>query len=148
MKTAIKKMLIAALMLAFAPVCASAQESGPTGVWLYPNQRFAVAIVPCGEELCGKVAWLKSPEDAQGQPRIDISNPDAALRTRPILGLTVLQGLRQVDDHNWENGTIYNPDDGVQYSATLAVANDGTLHIHVYQLVAFLGKTIVLTRMS
>jgi uncharacterized protein (DUF2147 family) len=148
MKHAIKKMLIAALMLAFAPMSAGAQEPGPTGVWLYPNQRFAVAIVPCGEQLCGKIAWLKSPDDAQGQPRLDAANPDPTLCARPMLGLTVLQGLRQVDDHTWENGTIYNPDDGSHYSATLSVASDGTLHVHAYVMVAMLGKTIVLTRLS
>ncbi len=148
MKHAIKNVFFAALMLAFAPLSAIAQEPGPTGVWLYPNQRFAVEIVPCGEQLCGKIAWLKSPADAQGQPRVDAANPDPTLRARPMLGLTVLQGLRQVDDHTWENGTIYNPDDGNQYSATLSVASDGTLHVHAYVAVAFLGKTIVLTRMS
>lgn len=148
MKKAMKTVLIAALVLAFAPICAAAQGPGPTGVWLYPNQRFAVAIVACGDKLCGKIAWLKSPEDAQGQPRFDSANPDPALRTRPILGLTVLEGLRRVDDHTWENGTIYNPDDGSHYSATLSVADDGTLRVHAYVLVALLGKTIVLTRVS
>lgn len=148
MKNALTTILIAASVLAFAPISAGAQVPGPTGTWLYPNQRFAVAIVPCGEQLCGKIAWLKSPQDAQGQARVDAANPDPALRTRPILGLTVLEGLRQVDDHTWEDGTIYNPDDGNRYSATLSLASDGTLHVRAYEIAALLGKTIVLTRMS
>jgi uncharacterized protein (DUF2147 family) len=148
MKHAIKKVLLAALILAFAPMSASAQDARLTGVWLYPNQRFAVAIVPCGEQLCGKIAWLKSPDDSQGQPRVDTANPDPTLRARPMLGLTVLQGLRPVGDHTWDNGTIYNPDDGSHYSATLSVASDGTLHVHAYMMVAMLGKAIVQTRVS
>lgn len=143
-----KTVLIAALMLAFAPTVVGAQEPAPTGVWLYPNKNFEVAIVPCGTQLCGTIAWLKSPADAQGQPRFDTENPDPTLRTRPLLGLTVLQGLRQADDGTWQDGTIYNPEDGSHYSATLSVASDGTLHVHAYMVVAMLGKTIVLTRVS
>lgn len=139
---------IAAFVLALAPFAAGAQQPAPTGVWLYPNKNFEVAIVPCGTQLCGSIAWLKSPNDAQGQPRFDAENPDPTLRARPLLGLTVLQGLHQADDGTWKDGTIYNPEDGSYYSATLSVASDGTLHVHAYMMVAMLGKTIVLTRVS
>lgn len=148
MKKTIMNLSIATLMLASAHASVSTQEPGPKGVWLSPNQRYAVAIVSCGQDLCGKIAWLKSPNDAQGQPRVDAANPDPALHTRPILGLTVLQGLHQVDDHTWEDGTLYNPDDGGQYGASLSVASDGTLHVRAYELAAIFGKTIVLTRVS
>lgn len=145
---AMKSAIIAAIMLAFVPTSVSAQESALTGVWLFPNKRFEVAIGPCGEQLCGKIAWLKSPMDEQGQPRTDHANADPALRQRPLLGLTVLEGLRQVDDHTWEDGTIYNADDGASYSATLSIASDGTLHVHAYEFVPLFGKTIVMTRVS
>ncbi len=143
-----KSATIAAIMLALLPISVRAQEPALIGVWLYPNQRFEVAIVPCGEQLCGKIAWLKSPADAQGQPRMDCKNADPALRQRPLLGLTVLQGLRQVDENTWEDATIYNPDDGTSYSATLSIASDGTLHMRGYEFIALLGRTVVLTRVS
>jgi len=143
-----KTMLLAALMFALVPLAALAQQPAPTGVWLYPNKRFEVAIVPCGDQLCGTIAWLKAPEDAKGAPRVDCWNADPALRARPLLGLVVLQGLHQVDDHTWEGGTIYNPDDGSHYSAIVSIAGDGTLHVHAYVLLAILGKTIVFTRVS
>lgn len=143
-----KSILLAAFMLALAPMSASAQQPAPAGIWLYPNKNFEVAIVPCGAQLCGNIAWLKSPDDAQGRPRCDTANPDPALRTRLLLGLTVLQGLHQADDGSWTDGTIYNPNDGNNYSATLSVASDGTLHVRAYMAIAMLGKTIVLTRVS
>jgi uncharacterized protein (DUF2147 family) len=139
---------IAAILSALVPIGACAQDVAPVGVWLYPNKRFEVAIVPCGDQLCGKIAWLQSPNDAQGQPRVDGANGEPSLRARPLLGLTVLEGLRQTDDHTWNGGTIYNPDDGARYSATLSVESDGTLHVHAYMVVAMLGKTVVLTRVS
>ncbi len=145
---ATKITVIAAMMLALVPTAVDAQDLAPVGVWLFPNKRFEVEIAPCGGHLCGKIAWLLSPADAQGDPRTDRENADPALRNRPLLGLTVLRGLRQVDAHDWEDGTIYNADDGASYSATLSIASDGTLHVHAYEFVALLGKTIILTRVS
>lgn len=120
----------------------------PIGVWLFPNNRFAVAIVSCGNLLCGKVSWLKAPMDDHGQPRVDNQNPDTSLRSRPILGLTVLTGLHRNADGDWEGGQIYNPDDGSYYAATLAVNDNGTLRVRAYVGVPMLGKTLTLTRVA
>jgi uncharacterized protein (DUF2147 family) len=120
----------------------------PIGVWLFPNQRFAVSIDRCGDQLCGKIAWLKAPCDGHGLPRVDSENADPTLRSRPILGLTVMTGLRQTADGDWEDGAIYNPDDGSHYLALLSMNEDGSLRIRAYVGTPVLGKTLVLTRMA
>jgi uncharacterized protein (DUF2147 family) len=148
MWNALKLAVIAAGLLAAAPTFASAQDLAPTGNWFYPDKRFELAIVPCGAGLCGRIAWLQSPQDASGRPRLDYRNPDPTLRTRPLLGLTVLDGLHQTADGTWEGGKIYNPDDGASYSANVALAGDGTLKVRAYEVMALIGKTIVLTRAS
>jgi hypothetical protein len=45
--------------------------------------------------LCSKNIWFKWPNDAQGLPLIDLKYKDPALRSRPLLGLKILQGLRR-----------------------------------------------------
>ena len=92
----------------------AAQNQTPVGVWLHANKRIRVEIAPCGDRLCGKIIWFRWPNDAQGLPLVDLKNKNPALRTRPLLGLTVLKDLRPADDgRTWTGGEVYNPDDGV-----------------------------------
>ncbi|MGD0191409.1 MAG: DUF2147 domain-containing protein [Rhizomicrobium sp.] len=136
---------------AISPASAGAGDlrlASPIGRWLFQNNRFAIDIGPCGGRLCGKISWLKAPRDAAGLPRVDAANADAGLRARPVLGLTVLTGLRQTDDHTWEDGDIYNPEDGNHYNATMSVNEDGTLSVRAYAGMPFIGKTLNLSRID
>ncbi len=67
------------------------------GVWMIEDE-VALAVAPCGEgdALCGRIVWLRTPRDDAGRPKRDAMNPDAALRERPLCGLTVLDGLLPV----------------------------------------------------
>jgi len=125
-----------------------AQKSTPIGIWIFQNNRFAIEIDPCGDRLCGKITWLKAPNDARGLPRVDSENADTSLRTRSVLGLTILSGLRRTDARNWQDGNIYNPDDGGHYQASMSMNDDGTLRVRAYLGVPMVGKTLRLTRMS
>jgi len=118
----------------------------PVGVWLHANERIKIQIVPCGELLCGNIIWFKWPNDAQGLPLVDLKNADPALRARPLLGLTVLYGLRRTGKNTWEDGYVYNPDDGENYRADMTIQNDGTLCIRAYVLISWFGHTLIWTR--
>ena len=138
------KYAFAALLIACAAgavPATAAPAASPLGVWLFQNNRFAIQIDSCGDQLCGKITWLKA-------PCVDSKNDDPALRTRPVLGITVLNGLRRTADGTWEGGEIYNPDDGGHYQAMLSVNDDGTLKVRAYEGVPLFGKTLRLTRMS
>jgi uncharacterized protein (DUF2147 family) len=138
-------MWLAAVVLAATPV--GAQSPTPVGIWLHDNKRIEIEITPCGQTLCGKLVWFKRPNDAQGSPLVDLKNPDSALRTRPLLGLIVLDGLHRTGANTWENGNIYDPDDGVTYAASMSMQDDGSLQVRAYVLLPILGKTFVWTRM-
>jgi uncharacterized protein (DUF2147 family) len=136
-------LLLFALLTA-APACA--QSPTPVGVWLHPNKRIEIEIAPCDERLCARLVWFRRPNDAQGLPLADVKNPDPALRTRALLGLTVLQGLRRTGERTWEEGRVYDPDDGGDYSASMSIQQDGTLRVRAYVLLALFGKTLIWTR--
>jgi uncharacterized protein (DUF2147 family) len=131
-------------LLSTAPTAAEGRT--PVGVWLHANGRIWIEIAPCGDRLCGKLVWFKWPNDAQGLPLVDLKNANPALRSRPLLGLTILQGLRRTGEGTWEEGRIYNPDDGVDYRALVSIAGDGTLRVRAYVLVPLLGKSFIWTR--
>jgi len=108
----------AALLLALARP-ASADDS-LLGRWVTPGASAVVELARCAEAstICGTVRWLWEAADDRGRPRLDSQNADAKLRTRPLLGLTILAGLVPRAGGGWE-GSIYNPEDGQTYRAIL-----------------------------
>ena len=135
--------VVSALLLQASP--AIAQDPTPVGVWLHPNKRIEIEIEPCGDRMCAKIVWLKRPYGDNGLPLADIKNKDPALRTRPLQGLNVMQGLRDAGDNNWEDGEIYNPDDGENYRTQMSIEKDGNLRIRAFALVPLLGHTLIWT---
>ncbi len=129
-----------------AATSVGAESPTPLGVWLHDNKRIEIEIAPCGDRLCGKLVWFRWPNDAQGLPLVDLKNSDSTLRTRPLLGLTVLDGLCRTGEDTWEDGHIYDPDDGVDYSASMSIWDDGTLRVRAYEFFPILGKTFIWTR--
>jgi len=134
------------LFVLLAATPAIAQSETPAGIWLHANKRIRVAISLCGGRLCGKIVWFKWPNDAQGLPLVDLKNKNPALRTRPLLGLTVLRGLHRTGENTWTGGKIYNPDDGMDYEAQMSIQDDRTLRVRAYVLLTALGRTQIWTR--
>jgi len=65
---------------------------------------------------------------APRSPRLDTNNADPSLRARPLIGLSILSGLKPRIDGGW-SGQIYNPEDGQTYRATLRRVGADTLEV-------------------
>lgn len=115
------------------------------GVWVdnqeSDRQKVGVLIEDCDGLLCGRIYWLKKPL-YRGQPKRDRHNPDAALRDRPLCGLRILTGFQRAEDGTWNDGEVYNPNDGRTFSSTLHLENDGSLQIRGYIGISLFGKTV------
>ncbi len=110
----------------------SQSASDATGTWLTEDGRAKIRIEHCGEankRICGFVVWMKDPLTEEGQPRLDINNPDPAKRHRPSLGMELMSGLKPDDDQHYA-GEIYNADNGKMYSITLSVESQDELKVH------------------
>ncbi len=125
-----KRLFVVALFAMGLPAAASAALAGSdaTGVWRMANGKVTVHLAPCGSNLCGTVIGLKKPLDKQGKPKLDKENPNASLRHRPVIGLTILSNLKPSGDGRW-NGTIYNPDDGNTYKSKLRLQNANMMKV-------------------
>ncbi|OFX10577.1 MAG: hypothetical protein A2516_09065 [Alphaproteobacteria bacterium RIFOXYD12_FULL_60_8] len=134
------------LVALFAVGAAWAKPASPVGIWLHPNQRIHVEIVPCENRLCGQIVWFRWPNDAEGLPLVDLKNPNPALRGRPLMGLQVLDGLLRAEDGTWGNGRIYNPDDGAEYQANMSIGDDDAVRVRVFRLMPIFGETLIWTR--
>ena len=141
----IKAGMTAGAMLVLALAGQAMADSGANGVWLMENGKVTVRISSCSGNLCGTIVGLKKPLDKEGRPKRDKDNPNPALRNRPVIGLTILNGLSPRGDDRW-SGTIYNPDDGNTYDSDVMLVNDRTLKVK--GCVAFVCKTRKFTRIN
>jgi uncharacterized protein (DUF2147 family) len=126
----------------------SEQGATPIGVWMHASERVKVEITPCGEHLCGRIVWLSWLDEPEDLPLVDLNNSDPNLRARPLVGLTVLRDLRRTDARSWEDGKIYNPVDGKDYSALMSIGDDGSLRVRAYVLLPLFGQTLHWSRAS
>ena len=142
----IPRFLLALLLVLLIPSSAGSDSPTPVGIWLHANKLIRVEVVPCADRLCGRIAWFKWPNDAKGLPLVDLKNPNPALRKRPLLGLTILRGLRRTGERTWEDGEIYNPINGRDYQATMSIKAYNTLRVRAYVLIPMFGETQIWTR--
>ena len=106
---------IAAASAVFA-ISGMAAAADVKGVWLRETGTSKVRIAPCGDALCGTIAWEQT-------PRADANNPDPAKRTRPLVGVQVFFSMKPAGEDRW-NGSAYNPEDGKTYSGSMILSGE------------------------
>lgn len=105
-------------------------QADVTGTWSTVEGKSHVVIAVCdGDKFCGTINWLKEPNNEEGAPKKDINNKDEGLRDRGILGISLLKGLEKTGDNEWDDGYIYNPEDGETYSSEMKLIDDNTLAV-------------------
>ena len=144
-------LLLGCLLLSL-PVFADDADA-VVGKWLTADGKAQVEIVKDGDSYGGTIVWLKEPlypaDDAKGmagQTKVDRENPDAALKTRPIIGLPLIAGFKYAGDSVWNDGTIYDPESGKTYSCKMTLMMDGRLKVRGYIGISLFGRTEIWTR--
>ena len=118
---AMRALLPAVLLLAFTSAAhASPAGDSVMGRWKTQSGHGIVELARCGTSVCGKIVG-----GSGGEP-LDVKNKNAALRTRQLVGLTMMSGYRETAK-GWAGGTIYNPEDGGAYGSELKPGPSGTL---------------------
>ena len=97
--------VLTAVALGSSLSVAAASASGPEGLWTREDGAASVRIAPCGDALCGQVAWLK---DAGGPGRV---------------GERVFFDMKRTGAGRW-SGSAHNPEDGRDYDGTMTLAGN------------------------
>ena len=59
---------------------------------------------------------------------MDLANPDENLKHRTLRGIDFVSGFNYSEkDDKYENGKIYNPENGKSYNSYMKMQKDGTL---------------------
>ena len=94
-------------------VSAVAYSQGVIGKWVTEGGDSQVEIYQNGDQLCGKIVWLK-----KGDGQLDVHNPDKSMRSRKLIGVNILTGLKKKGD-KYEGGKIYNAKNGKTYKCSI-----------------------------
>ena len=112
------------------------------GKWITDDRTAIVLVAPCtpgAATLCGWINRFLVPERAGGAT--DDKNPDKALRSRKLIGVAILTGLK-ANANQW-TGRGYTPKEGRNFNARVRIEN-GNLSLR--GCVAIICRTVVWTR--
>lgn len=133
----------------YMPHSADSNGEEIVGVWETGNGKARVKIDKAGEKFQGKIVWLREPLNEEGKPKVDKNNPDESLRKKPLLGYSMLKDfLYSESAEAWEDGTIYDPENGSTYSCIIKMKDENTLEVRGYIGVSLFGRTDVWKRVQ
>jgi uncharacterized protein (DUF2147 family) len=140
-----RNLVIAASAILVLAAATPAKAGDPRGNWMTDDGKAKIAIVSCGGALCGNIVALTEPNDpATGKPKTDSNNPDAAKRTRPMLGVQIVIDMKPDSADKWK-GQVYNAEDGRTYSGSITLVDAKTLTLQGCAL-GFICKSRTWTR--
>ena len=116
------KMVFIGMILALAPL-ATAFAQDVIGKWKLGTGTAIVEVYQEGDVYNGKIVWLKNPTRADGTPVVDHNNPDEKLRSRQLMGLNMLSGLKKKGSE-YTGGKIYDPANGKIYYCSMEVVGN------------------------
>lgn len=127
--------------LAFSGTTAAAGELA--GIWATSDGEAHVEFVSCDSGQCANIVWLQEPQSTiDGKPKRDRNNPDASLRGRPIMGLSILTEIQARPEGGWY-AESYNPKDGETHDITLQQVDGGNLKLTGCALGGLICKSFI-----
>jgi len=122
---------------------AQVETDAIVGTWLAISKsgKGHIQIFKEGDKYFGKIAWIDEPNDANGKPKLDANNPDAKKRNQPILGLVNLRNFTYAGGKVWENGKVYDPEAGKDYSCKMTLKDANTLDVRGFIGISLIGRT-------
>lgn len=93
------------------------------GEWRTPDA-MNVQILMCDHSACGRIVRMSDPSIP------DMYNPEPRLRTRPVLGIQILYGMRRSGAEGWK-GQIYRYASGYSYPVRLSSIDRAKLKVEV-----------------
>lgn len=131
---------IASLVLVTAaPVQAEAGDA-IVATWLTSNGEAKIHFAKEGSDYVGRVVWLKTPNNKDGQPVTDEKNPDAKLRTRQMMGAAIVWGMH-FDGKEYVDGRLYDPESGSTYKGKATVESADKLTLRGYVGIPIFGRS-------
>ena len=103
-----------------------------------------VEVYEADGKIHGRIVWVSKshyPEDDEqgmgGMPSVDRNNPDESLRDRSLIGLELMRDFKHNGKNKWEDGRIYDPENGKTYRCKLTLKDKDTIELFGYIKIGF-----------
>ena len=112
-----------------------AQADVLLGEWINEKKDARIKIYKLGNIYNGRITW------GEGENSKDVKNPDPKLRSRELVGSSILIGFTYSGDNTWVDGTIYDPREGKTYSCKITLKNKNTISIRGFVGISMFGRS-------
>lgn len=105
------------------------------GKWISLQKNVIVEVYKEDQVFKARVCWFRDSDNPMKPVsiRTDLHNPDENLRSRKILGMDILKNLvYNPKTKRWEDGIIYDPKSGREWSSVVYLNNRGLLEVKGY----------------
>lgn len=135
-------MLLAAMLMSAAAM--SAQNADAIlGTFLSENGTGKIKVTKAEGKYIGTLIWTKD------EGALDVKNPDKSLRNKVLAGKVILKDMTwDASKCEWRGGTIYDPESGNTYKATVKLKENGDLTLRGYVGVPAFGRNSFWTRIK
>lgn len=152
----LSQIIIIALFGLTAPATAATfSRDAIIGVWEVADATGKIEIFSCGDKYCGKIVWIKEPTypaddpgGMAGRPLLDRENPKKELRNRTQLGLKIMEDYAYSAANLWDQGRIYNTENGKTYRSRIKLQSFDKLELRGFIGIPLLGGSTVWKRCS
>jgi uncharacterized protein (DUF2147 family) len=119
------------------------------GKWMSTEKNLIVEVSIQDNKYTAKIVWFDDGNPKDLETSCDTRNPDPTLRSRKLVGMSVLRGLTYKQNSNsWEDGMIYDASHGHEWNAAAYIDKNGELKVKGYWHCKLIGKTMSFTRYS
>ncbi|MES5135282.1 DUF2147 domain-containing protein [Prevotella amnii] len=112
------------------------------GTYLTEGGKAKIAIAKSGNTYYGKLIWSIT------KNALDKNNPVKSERTKKLAGKIILTGFKYANNDVWNNGKIYDPENGKTYSCKITRKSNGDLVVRGFIGFSLLGRNTTWTRLK
>jgi uncharacterized protein (DUF2147 family) len=124
----------------FGLILAAALQAGAPasieGTWKSPGGNSVITIAPCGDALCGTVAWAS-----------EQAKKDSAKTNSQLVGTQILTGLKPDKRGRWQ-GKLFIPDKNMRVTAKMERSGSDQLKVSGCAVGKSLCKSALWTRVD
>ena len=141
------KKVTTTLLFAFVGLLAFSQTNADiVGEWYNAEKDAVITLFEENETVSGKITWMKFPNDDNGNPKTDPLNPDEKLKSRARIDMVMMSGFAYDEDNVWDDGELYDPKKGKDYSGMMTLKDKNTIDLRGYIGFSFIGRSSTWTR--
>ncbi len=139
-----RMLALLSVLFFFRPADTNTISDQIVGRWMSEQKDLAVEVYKVKDHYAGKVVWFdcSKPGTPPMAQHFDTENPNPKLRSRPWLGMNVLNDLKFNGTDEWNSGTVYDPNSGRTYRTVVRMASSKSIVVRGYWGIELLGKNM------